>query len=283
MMSSIWTLSTGSAIRAISLAREAELLLVRDDNQTIYLITAKGSLQAQMTFSGLAAACASDDGSALAAVGAAGQVWWLAPDLTTRWERAVPTVALAVATDPFGQYLAVADKRGGLTLFDRTGRTLGRTASPRPIHHLAFVPTQPYLAATADLGWAGLFDLTTGQWVWTDRPVSNIGSLAVSGNGDAMLLACFSEGIRRYSPAGPDRHALKLPKPGGLVALSFAGEIGVAAGGGRELYGFNAKGSLTFTRELPYPPTALAIAALGGRAIAGFADGRVTTVDLAPA
>jgi hypothetical protein len=282
-MSSIWTLTTGSGIRAVSLAREAEMLIVRDDSQTVYLLTAKGSLQSRMTFSGLAAACVSDDGSAMAAVGGAGQVWWLAPDLTTRWERAVPAPAQAVATDPFGQYLAVADKKGGLTLFDRTGQTLGRTETPRPVHHLAFVPSQPRLAAAADLGWAGLFDLTTGEWMWTDRPVSHIGSLAVSGDGATTLLACFSEGLRRYTPAGLDRHAIKLPRACGLVALTFAGDVGIAAGSGRELYGFNPKGDLTFTRELDHPPTAVALAPLGGRAIVGFANGRVTTVDLAPA
>jgi hypothetical protein len=282
-MSSIWTLSTGSAIRAICLAREAELLLVRDDNQTIYLITAKGGLQSQMTFAGLAAACISDDGSALAAVGAAGQLWWLAPDLTARWERAVPAGALAVTTDPFGQYVAVTDKKSGLTLFDRTGQMLTRLEVPRPIHHLAFVPSLPHLAASADLGWSGLLDLTSGEWLWSDRPVSHIGSLAVSGGGEVMFLACFSDGLRRYTHAGPDRHTIKLPKPCGLVALSFAGDVGVAAGNGRELYGFNAKGDLTLTRELEHPPTALAMRPLGNRAIVGFADGRVTTVDLAPA
>src|SRR5262245_43635375 len=107
-MSSIWTLTTGSAIRAVCLAREAEMLLVRDDSQTVYLTTAKGAMQGQRTLPGLSAACLSDDGSALVAVGTAGQVWWLAPDLTTRWERAVAAPAQAVATDPFGQYIAVA-------------------------------------------------------------------------------------------------------------------------------------------------------------------------------
>src|ERR1700688_677492 len=111
-MPSLWTLSTGSPIRAIALAREADRLLVRDDSQAVYLITAKGSMQARKTIAGLTASCASDDGSALAAVGSSGQVWWLTPDLTARWERAVPAAALAVATDSFGQYLAVADKKG---------------------------------------------------------------------------------------------------------------------------------------------------------------------------
>jgi hypothetical protein len=277
-----WTLSTGSPIRAIGLAREAERILVRDESQIVYLITAKGSLQSRMTFSGLVAACASDDGSAMAAVGSAGQVWWLAPDLSTRWERAVSAPALAVATDPFGQYVAVADKKGGLTLLDCTGKTVAKMDSPRPIHHLAFVPGKPHLAAAADLGWAGLLDLTNGQWLWADRPVSHIGALAVTGSSDATLLACFSDGLRRYAPAGWDRHAIKMPRPCGLVALSFAGDFGIAAGSNRELYGFNAKGDVTITRELDHAPTALALTALGSRAIVGFADGRVTTIDLAP-
>jgi hypothetical protein len=141
---------------------------------------------------------------------------------------------------------------------------------------------QAQLVAAADLGWAGLLDLTTGQWIWSDRPVSHIGSLAVSGTGDAILLACFSEGLRRYGPAGLDRHPIKLPKSCGLVALAFSGETGIAAGSGRELYGFTAKGDLAFTRDLEQPPTALALAALGDHAIAGFADGRIAMIKLTP-
>ena len=275
MFEHLWSRSLGHAVRGLHFAREGELLLARDESQILTLLNSRGEIQATARMTALAAACISDDGSTLVAIGSAGQVWWLAPDLTIRRERSIGAPAMAVATDPFGQYLAVSDRNGGLHLLDRNSRTLGQFSSPRPVHHLAFVPMQPHLAAAADLGWAGCLDLTNGGWLWTDRPVSNIGSLAVAGAGDPLLLACFSIGLRRYNSGGY-RASINLPKPCGLVAASFDGLKGVASGAGHELYGFNDKGELTLTHELDHTPMSLALSATGDRVFCGFADGTVS-------
>src|SRR5207253_5267399 len=118
------------------------------------------------------------------------------------------------------------------------------------------VPTRPQLAASADFGWDGCLDLTTGEWAWSDRPVAHAGGLAVAGGGDPLLLACFSDGVRRYGLGGGYRGVIRVPKPCGLVALTFTGDKAVAAGAGRELFGFDAKGEVLFTRDLGEPPTA---------------------------
>src|SRR5260370_39821431 len=98
-MSSSWITSADFAIRAISLARETGTLLVRDESQTLSLIDPRGSLQARLKFAGLAAASASDDGSALAAVGSAGQRWWLGPGLQAPWGGAVSAPRLGLAAE----------------------------------------------------------------------------------------------------------------------------------------------------------------------------------------
>src|SRR5439155_7995542 len=135
---------------------------------------------------------------------------------------------------------------GHLHLLVRAGAT-ARVQSPRPIHHLAFVPARPLLVAAADFGWVGCLDVTTNQWLWSDRPVSNIGALAVAGSGDPLLLACFSDGLRRYRVGGVSRSAKTMPTPCGLVAQSFPGDRGVASGAAPNLYGFDSRGELTFT------------------------------------
>lgn len=279
MFEPLWSRSLGHAVRGLHFAREGELLLARDESQILTLLDSRGDIQATARIAALSAACISDDGTTFVAVGAAGQVWWLAPDLTVRRERSVGAPAVAAATDPFGQYLAVSDRKGGLHLLDRNGRTLGQFSTPRPVHHLAFVPMQPHLAAAADLGWAGLLDLTTGNWLWTDRPVSNIGSFAVAGNGDPLLLACFSIGMRRYNSGGY-RASINLPKACGLIALSFDGQKGVASGAGHELYGFNENGELTLTHELEHTPMALTLSATGDRVFCGFVDGTVAAYEV---
>ncbi|HLW68420.1 MAG TPA: hypothetical protein VKS79_24090 [Gemmataceae bacterium] len=268
----IWSISVPGAVRAIALAREAESLLVRDARHNLSLFNPRGELQGRCTWKDLAAGCLSDDGSAIAAV-VAERVCWLGQDLSVRWEKKIAARGIAAALDPFGQYLAVSDHQAELWLFDRTGKLLGRFNSPRAIQHLAFVPVLPLLMAAADFGWAGCLDLSTGKWTWSDRPVSQIGGLTVAAAGDPTILACFSEGLRGCGPDGGNRFSLHLPKPCGLAALNFAGDKGVAAGLGKENYGFNRKGDVLVTVALPQPPTALALSALGERLICGFADG----------
>ncbi len=280
MLSLDWlrSYSLGSAVRALSLAREAELLLARLDDGSLALLTTRGDLQARTRLPAAAAGGIADDGSAIVAGGAGGQVWWLARDLSVQREISLGGPLFTAAVEPFGRYVAVSDRQGRLHLYDRIGKPLARIESPRPLHHLAFVPAQPQLAAAADFGWAGCLDLFSEKWLWSDRPVSNIGALAVAGDGNLLMLACFSDGLRRYGPGGQPRTAQKMPAACGLVALSFTGDLGVAASASAKLYGFDSRGEPTFTHDLDNPPTALAYAHLGDRAFVAHADGKLTAM-----
>src|SRR5262249_36258486 len=148
-----WSVALASGLRGLALAREKGTLLTWDGDGGLYLLDRRGERQAQRPLPGVVtAACAADDGSAYAAVGERREVWWLAPDLTPRWQRTLSHAAVAAALDPFGQYLAVADGRGRLHVLDRHGRRVLSADSPRPLHHLAFVPAAPFLVGCADFG-----------------------------------------------------------------------------------------------------------------------------------
>src|SRR5262249_21900597 len=85
---SLWSVRLASAPRGMSLARETGSLLAWDESDSIYLVNRSGELQGRSRPPGGAvAACHADDGSACAAIGARGEVVWLKPDLTARWER----------------------------------------------------------------------------------------------------------------------------------------------------------------------------------------------------
>jgi len=81
--------------------------------------------------------------------------------------------------------------------------------------------------------------------------------------------------LRGYGLGGGNRFSITLPKPCGLVALTYAADRGLAAGPGKDCYGFNRKGDVTFTQTFDHSVTALALSALGDRMVCGFADGRV--------
>jgi hypothetical protein len=97
---------------------------------------------------------------------------------------------------------AIATNQSQLLLVYSDGEVAREVTCPRPAHFLAFVPGTTTLIAAADLGWVGAFDLEIGDWIWRDAPVVSFGGLAVAGDGEPVLLACFSEGLRGYHKDG---------------------------------------------------------------------------------
>jgi WD40 repeat protein len=277
---SLWTLTIGTRLRGLVLVRERLRLLAWDENNWLYLLSHKGERQAQYhTPGGVAAVCCADDGSAYAAVGTRGEIWWLAPDLMPRWQKSLPHPAVAAALDPFGQYLAVSDAGGNLRVFDRLGRPVSQTQTPRPLHHLAFVPEAPLLLGTADIGLLAAFDLSC-NCLWRDGLVATIGALAVSGSGDRIVLACYSEGLRFYNTTGHKQGHLNLSEPSRLAALSFDGQLAVVAGLGERLLVIDRGGKTMSSVTLDKPAVALAVAPLGEWAGVALPDGRVLGLDL---
>ena len=277
-MHQLWSQSLTGPARGVALAREKGWILAWDTANWLTLLNQKGERQAQVrAASPLAAACCSDDGSAWAAGSSQGEVWWLAPDLTTRWERSVSAPILSAALDSLGQYLAVADQSGQIAIFDRLGRTVVRLQSPRPLHHLTFTPTA--LVGSADYGLVASFDLA-GQWLWRDGLVAHVGALAVSGDGNQVVLACFSEGLLRYDGQGKKQERLPVLEPCRLVSLSFDGRLLLAGGLTGRVLLLDASGDMRASHSLEHSPAGLALAALGDSAVLALTDGPVVRLGM---
>jgi hypothetical protein len=264
----------------VALAREKGWLFAWDDAGWLYLLDAKGERQAQRRGDGPAvAACAADDGSAYATVGKHGGVCWLAPDLMPRWQRSLPAPPLAAALDPFGRLLAVSDSRGDLHFFDHRGQPAGEARTPRPLHHLAFVAEAPRLVGCADFGLVACFDMR-GRCVWRDGLVAHVGSLAASGDGARIGLACFSDGLRFYNLEGKKGDPLTLGEPCRLAALSYTGDRALAAGLDRRLALLDPAGRTLASATFDVAITAIALAPLGDAATMALADGQVARLSL---
>jgi hypothetical protein len=275
-----WSVALGTRPRGLALARETGWLLAWDDHHWLYLFNRRGERQAQAHHPGvLVAAAGADDGSAYAAVGNRGEVVWLAPDLVPRWERAVPSPAVAVAMDPFGQYLAAGDTQGRLYLFDCCGRPLAQSHNPRPLHHLVFVPAAPLLVGAADFGLVAGFDMTC-RCLWQDRPFVHSGSLATSGDGTRIVLACFTDGLRLYTRGGQKLGRQTLPEPCQMSCLTFDGRLSLAASIEHNLFLLDRDGKTLAKLALEQPLAALAVAPLGESGVAALADGTLLGLDL---
>jgi hypothetical protein len=279
-MQVLWSQKIAAPLRGLVLARERGWVLAWDAADQLHVWDRLGRRQAQRQApADLTVAACADDGASFAAVGEQGQVWLLAPDLTPRWQRSVTRRGSAVALDPFGGHVAVADGGGGLHVFDHRGGAVWQVATPRPLRHLAFIPEKPVLAVSADFGLVACFD-AAGKCLWRDGLVANVGSLAVSGDGGRIVLACFTEGLCCYAVDRPNPERLAQAAPCHLGAVSYAGDVLLTAGLKSQVALRDRQGAAQqeFTAESTI--AALALGALGDFAVLGLAEGQV--IGLAP-
>jgi hypothetical protein len=276
----LWTSVLAGSLRGLARAREQGLLLAWDADHWIYLLNHRGQLQGQVQPPGqLTAASCADDGSAFAAAGSRGEIWWLARDLTISWEQSAGQRTLAVAMDPFGQYLAVTDTSGYLQLFDRRGRRVWQVQAPRPLYHVVFVPAAPVLIGSSDYGLVACADFA-GQWVWRDGLVAHMGALAVSGAGEHIVLACFTDGLHRYSLNGTKQERQAVPEPCRLASVSFDGQRTLLAGLSYRLHLLQIEDGVIGTFPCEQSPVAVALGPLGDMAVVALADGTVMGLEI---
>ena len=196
-----------------------------------------------------------------------------------RWGRGLSRPATAAALDSLGQYLAVADNRGRVYVFNHLSKLVFKVTCPRPLHHLAFVPGAPFLVGSSDFGLVTCFD-TSGKQMWRDGLVAHVGSLAVNGDGTEMVLACFSEGLQRYNVAGQNQGRVSVPEPCRLAAISYDGRHVLASGLGNHLRLLNRQGQVLCAHVLEKNAAALAFGAQSEQVVVALADGPVIALDL---
>ncbi|MFN4259442.1 MAG: hypothetical protein ACK4RK_09085 [Gemmataceae bacterium] len=275
----LWSQPISATVQGFALARERNWLVLWDAKQWLYLVDSHGQRQGQFQASAdIRMASIADDGSGLAAVTANGSLLWLAPDMTLRWQETLSASGLSVATDPLGQYLAVADQQGQLHILDHLGQRISQSQCPRPLRYLAFIPEAPALVGCADFGWVACGDWR-GNWQWHDGLVAHVGSLAVDGAGQAILLACYGEGLRQYAVTGKHVGRLAVGEPCRLAAVSYDGQWLAAADLSHRLLLIDREQRIRFVHALEQPPVAVALSPLADRAYVLLANGVLTCLE----
>lgn len=274
-------------VQDLSLARESGWTFLRDANNWLYLLDRDGARQAQLRApKELTTSACADDGSVFVAGSKDGDIWSLAPDLMPRWHSSLGQRIGVVAVEPAGRYIAVSEASGGLSLLTRKGHLVWKVQTPRPLRFLAFLAEVPFLVGCADYGLVACFD-AKGTMVWRDSPVAHVGALAAAGDGSVIAVACFTDGLYRYSVKGPP--PARQPLPGNhacrLLALSYdgrtvltAGMEARSAGEGNPVLLLNDRGQVRGEHRLEAPASALALGALADRAVVGTADGRILCI-----
>lgn len=279
-MQLLWTRSLPAPPAGLSLARETGTLLVRDQEQHLARFDRTGQIELrQRSPASLLAAVISDDGQTVAAVGKRGQVWLLTLDFVPIWERAVPRRPMALAVDIEGRRVAIGDESGELHVFDRSGRKVWHVSVARPLVHLAFVAESPALVGSAEYGLVSAF-AHDGRCLWRDGLVAHVGSLAVTGDGSRVVLACFTEGLNCYGVTQSKRTQLARAAPSRLVAIDYRGQVLLTTGMANELALRGTEGDIRGVLLLPANPVSLALEALGREAVAILADDTIAGIQI---
>jgi hypothetical protein len=286
-----WTVVTDSPLKGVSYAREAGAILAWDDGNQLYLLDMHGeTLSTSRVPNPIVAGAISDEGSLIALLCEAEDagLLLLSADFDVQAERPAPSEATFLTIDPHGRYVAVGTRFNTLHLINRYGKPAGRLETMEPLSHLCFIPGRPIAIGAAAFGMlvgialegtrsSGRLD---AEIVWNDRLMSNVGRLALSGDGSMILASCFTLGIQRFDLQGRNEGSYHL---GGTVAHAvpdFPGRTIVATTLEGELAVMNSAGNVRWRTHLPRPVTALDVDPLGRFVIYGHATGEVVRMDL---
>jgi len=286
-----WTVVADSPLKGLSMAREAGTILAWDEGNQLYLYNVQGEpLSYSRVPNRIQAGAISDDGSLIALLVDAEDAGLLLlnADFHVEVERPAPSEATFVTIDPHGRYIAVGTRQNTLYLINRYGRAAGRLETIGSLSHLCFVPDRPLMIGAAAFGMlTGVAlepDRAHGRLeteiVWQDRLMSNVGRLAVNGDGGMILASCYTLGIQRFDLRGRNEGSYH---PGGTVSHAvpdFPGRTIAAATLEGELAVMNSAGNVRWRTRLPRPVIALEMDPLGRYLIHGHATGEIVRLDL---
>ncbi len=277
----VWSRPLPAIPVGLSLARETGMVLVWDGENHLVRLDRLGQIIVRRPApASLVAATCSEDGGTVAAIGRRGQVWMMTSELGSLWERTLPRRPVALTLEHLGKQLAVADDSGGVHVFDTAGKVVWQVTAARPLVHLAFVPEAPVLLGSAEFGMVCAYD-RTGNSLWRDGLVAHVGSLATSGDGARIVLACFTEGLCCYALAQPKQERLPKGGPSRLAALSWTGQSIVTVGLDSQLTMRDSTGTVRDDLPLSAAPVAIAMEALGESVLVALASGELVRVEVA--
>ena len=274
-----WTFGTEGPLTGLQLAREAGEVLASDETGGLYRLDRKGQYSAvTRTREGIREIAMSDDGQwCVASVGAA-SLHRFDRNLKTVWQLDLPSECLSLAMDPYGQYILVSLAEAGNVIYDANKRKVAQFESIRPLTHIRFVVTEPTLIAAADHGLLCCMSLQ-GERLWEEKIWSNVGSIAISGDGELIYVAAFSHGVQVFDGDGDSIGSYIVEGTVQQIAASYEPYRVVAATLERHLYLLDPDGEMLWAAETPTDVRQLACDPLGEFVVCGFTDGHVVGLD----
>jgi hypothetical protein len=283
-----WTVLTDAPLKGMALAREAGSVFAWDEADQLYRIDARGQFQSVARAPGkILHGAISDDGTLVALLGEGSRLWLLDGDFELVHDRSSIAEPLSVAVDSHGRYVAVGSKMNVVQFYSKHAKLSGKFETKQPLSSLVFIPDRPFLVGIGaygsisgiELAPRGSNGLLDGETVWYEALMSSTGRLATTGDGQMVLVSCFTHGIQRYDLEGRSEGAYHLGGSASHAVPDFAGRsIAVATLEG-ELAILSGAGNVKWRTSLNRPAMALETDALGRYLVYGQTTGEIVRVD----
>lgn len=274
-----WSHQTDGPLTSLSLARESGDVIVADASGSICRMDRGGQIAALNRFrEPVHQLCWSDDGSAGAALVGDDTLYCLDRTFQSVWTVNLPDVCMAVSITPYGRHVAASLADGTTLIYDANRRRVATIETIRPLAFLSFCTTKPVLIGAAEHALVTAYSIS-GAEVWQEKMWSNVGDIAVTGDGSSIHLASFAHGIQTLDSHGESVGSYVLEGTVNHVAVSFEPQRLIAASFERSLYWLDPDGAMLWTAAAPDDVVALECDPLGEWAVCGLAGGTVMRLD----
>lgn len=217
-----WTQEMNSPLTAFAHARESGEVFCADQSGTLWKFNAAGEVVAVQKLTEAPRAIAwSDDGRQGIALLGQHYLSWINESLEVRETLQIPDATVAVAIDPYGEYIAVSVSEGSTLLFDGPRAPIQTIPSLRPLTKLQFLTLVPEIVGIADSGLIARYDIR-GRQRWQINTFGSIGDCAVDSRGETLLVASYALGLQRFDEEGENEGTYQLS--GTVVRVSCAHE-----------------------------------------------------------
>lgn len=274
-----WSFVTDAPLNDLRVARETGDVIAADQSGGLYLLDRVGQIRAlTRTSHDLRQLAWADDSSLGAVLTDDKSVGCFDRQLQFRWMREFPRETLAIALSPFGTHLAVSQTDSVNVIYDSENRKICRFESLRPLLFLQFLHTTPELIGAAENACLARFTLR-GKTVWKERLFSNVGDLAVTGDGKYNFLAGFNYGVQVFDEDGDAIGSFIVDGTTCLVATTYIGKLILTATLERQLVCLDPDGNIRWLLDLPDDLCRIYLSPLGDWLICGFVSGRIVRLD----
>ena len=209
------------------------------------------------------------------------RVGWINREGVIQWTVECHNTILDVATSPFGNAIAISFADRNNVVLDSRQQPIGEFTSIRPLSFLRLASHRPIVIGSAETGVICSHTIG-GADRWSEQIWTNVGDLAVNGNGRTVLLAAFIHGIQRFNSRGRGQGFYDIGGTAHLVSISYIGTIIAAATIEERFVLLDLEGNILWQADLPEPLVALRCGAFGEQVVCGFSSGLVQCLEWSP-